>query len=169
MSPTYVWILESRETTLGLKVAFNVGRTGLKFWDVMRVRALLRTYKLKKKKNQPGFPFCYLQISSIHKDPERGRNLADKGETVRTVNRSCCVYSTFREGTKLPVSTRSHRVLCALWMVLLLAPRLLILLSAGISYLHSPVKLLPKHQSLCHQMEKCPNKVWLCEESSRRS
>ena len=49
-----------------------------------------------------------------HKDPERGRNLADTGETVRTVNGSCCVYSTFREGTELPVSVRPHRVLCAL-------------------------------------------------------
>ena len=114
MSPIYVWVLESRETTLGLKVAFNVGRPGLKFRDVVRVRILLHTYKLKRKKNQPGFPFCYLQISSLHKDPERGRNLADKGETVRKVNRSCCVHCTFRDGTKLPVSARPHRVLCAL-------------------------------------------------------
>ena len=51
MSPIYVWVLESRETTLGLKVAFNVGRPGLKFRDVVRVRILLHTYKLKKKKS----------------------------------------------------------------------------------------------------------------------
>ena len=50
MSPIYVWVLESRETTLGLKVAFNVGRPGLKFRDVVRVRIRLHTYKLKKKK-----------------------------------------------------------------------------------------------------------------------
>ena len=56
MSPIYVWILESRETTLGLKVAFNVGRPGLKCRDVVRVRILLHTYKLKKKKINQGFP-----------------------------------------------------------------------------------------------------------------
>ena len=60
-------------------MAFKVGRIGLKFLDAVGVGGLSPTYKFKKR-IKTGLPFCYLQISSLPKDPERGRCLVFTGK-----------------------------------------------------------------------------------------